>query len=372
MPQVEFYFVRCEGRGEQEKCTGLILLKLLAKPTSRTPACQVDIQNMCSTGTGQGTLLTFKLCSYLTTLPVPTMLHVRVDKCKETAAGFYVKLGFQKRALAGDALFLDVSQGSWREHVHERTGGVVDLLRETELLPVRAEPKLVNDYSPGALAPETREEVRETQEVLKFGPGARYLGTRVTVRGNGSCWLYAFMAGLGVCEHANPCALGEHQAEKSPTDADYKISEVIRRKMQNEVRSMRLGEESIQAMDARRVATRDKAGTYGGGVDDYAILSYLFNCTIVKLDQANAAQAIVYSGDAKGKIKRYDREQLTTALKDATEEEEPVVVVEFNGAHGEGGTPNSAGHFAGYKSPDACRPRIPPWLASALGKCSAK
>ena len=168
------------------------------------------------------------------------------------------------------------------------------------------------------------------------------------------------------------CALGEHQAEKSPTDADYKISEVIRRKMQNEVRSMRLGEESIQAMDARRVATRDKAGTYGGGVDDYAILSYLFNCTIVKLDQANAAQAIVYSSDAKGKIKRYDREQLTTALKDATEEEEPVVVVEFNGAHGEGGTPNSAGHFAGYKSPDACRPRIPPWLASALGKCSAK
>ena len=89
MPQVEFYFVRCEGRGEQEKCTGLILLKLLVKPTSKTPSCQVDIKNMCSTETGQGTLLTFKLCSYLTTLPVPTMLHVRVDKCKETAAGFY-------------------------------------------------------------------------------------------------------------------------------------------------------------------------------------------------------------------------------------------------------------------------------------------
>ena len=48
------------------------------------------------------------------------------------------------------------------------------------------------------------------------------LGVRVTVRGDGSCWMYSFMAGLGILEHANPVPVDDSsQRERQPTKRDY-------------------------------------------------------------------------------------------------------------------------------------------------------
>ena len=372
VPKDEFYFIRVEGKSSEERCTGLVLLKLTATPSTRNPSCMVDIKNMCSTGTGKGTLLCFKLFSYLAKLSIPTQLYVRLAKCMEESAGFYAKMGFQKAtphaAIAGDVLFVDVKEGSWRKYAHERTGGVAELLNETEDLPVSADHELLQDYWP-----ESSSEVESSPEVRKFGPGAQHFGQRVTVCGNGTCWLYAFMASVGVCEHANPCALGGCQVENPPTDMDYKISQTILKKMQTEVRSMKLGRVAITALDNKKVATQGgPPGTYGGGADDYAILSHVFNCTIVELDLSKPDEAKIYNGNLKGKLKKYDQEQIAKLMQDAVEEEEPVVVVEFNGAHGETlAAGNPGGHYAGYKSLDACKPCVPPWLASALLKSTA-
>ena len=185
----------------------------------------------------------------------------------------------------------------------------------------------------------------------------------MTVRGNGTCWLYAVMAALGVLQHANPKSLRSEQEEKIPTDGDYDLSAVFLSKMQVAVTSMNLPQ-GAKDLEGKTIATKEHPSCtcWGGGETDYAVLSYLLECNILKLDQANPSKTSLYSAGSKGRVKYLTEEGLKLHLAHAVEHGEPNLVVEFNG-HYEGG-----GHFAAYESPQTYMPDHPLWLTNILRK----
>ena len=121
--------------------------------------------------------------------------------------------------------------------------------------------------------------------------------------------------------------------------------------------------DDVKELDDKRVATSEKNGTYGGGNIDYAVLAYLLQCSIVKLDQKTPQECEVFVGNKKGSTKKYTAADLATFMRGAALNGEPVLVVEFNGAHG-----GQAGHFAAYQSLKEYMPEKLPWLTRALGK----
>ena len=300
-------------------------------------------------------MLLYKLCSYLEQLSCPATLYVRMDKCKEAAGNFYVKMGFKShstRLVAGDVLCLNVQEGVWKEHTKARTNVSTEMVDEMDSTAVNAEAELLRHYWPSAL-----QEVKP--EVTKYGGGATYFGLRHAVCGNGSCWMYAFMTAIGVCEHANPCQLDAAQMEKRPTPRDYTVSKLICRKMQEIVRQMKLEKRSVEFMQQVTVATAKTAGTYGG-VDQFSILSHLFECTIVMVDQGRPDHTVVFTGGKKGVARTYKRSDLNLLMKDAVDNRDEVAVVESNGSYG------LAGHYSAYLSHDHCMPEHPVWLKRAL------
>lgn len=321
-----------------------------------------------------GTLLMFKLLTFLKSHDAATHVFVRLQKGTSGASGLYTQMGFQasKKKLA---LYLDMSTDEWKEEAKARLGGVVEVMEETEALPVSTQDGLVNSIWSQGNKQETpsdkagpSDEVGPSVGVQKFGPGANYLGRRVTVRGNGTCWLYAVMAALGVLEHANPRELGRGQEELAPTDADYKLSAQFLQRMRMEIKNMRLNdgnEANAQQMEAKEIATKEKPFTscYGGGSTDYCILSFLLECNILKLDLANPSKIQLFNGSSKGKLKTLTRETLPEFLQSAAENGEPTLVVEFNGEHG-----GTSGHFAAYESPESYKPDKPVWLRNFLSK----
>ena len=312
---------------------------------------------MCSTGPGGGALLLYKLCSYLEQLSCPATLQVCMDKCKEAAGNFYVKMGFKSRSTrlaVGDVLYLNVQEGLWKEHTKARTNVSTEMLGEMDSTPVNAEEDLLRHYWPSAV------QVAKP-EVIKYGDGATYFGERHAVCGNGSCWMYAFMTAIGVCEHANPCQLDGAQMEKRPTPRDYTVSELICRKMKETVHTMRMGPRSVEFMEQVTVATRSTPGTYGG-VDQFSILSHLFECTIVIVDQGRPDHIVVCTGSARGTARTYKRSDLHRLMKDAVDNKVEVAVVESNGSY------DAAGHFSAYSSQNHCMPEHPVWLKRVLTK----
>ena len=196
VPADECYFVRIEGPTTTQTCTGLVLLQRSAQPTSRSPQHQFDIKGFCSSGAGKGTLLMFKLITFLRAQDSGTHLNVRLHKCTAAASGFYVKMGFKQMskgpAKAGDSLFLDMSRATWKEAAIESMGGVQEVLDETAAVPVSTEDGLLQhlwiktkvkkeppEEKPSAEAsadpsadPSAEASADPSAEVQKFGEGA--------------------------------------------------------------------------------------------------------------------------------------------------------------------------------------------------------
>ena len=375
VPTDEFYFIRVEGPyPEGQKCTGLVLLQLFLPPTQRTPYHQFDIKGFCSTGTGMGALLMFKLLSVLKAYDADTYVHVRLHKCIVNSAGFYTKMGFErinssKPAKAGDAMFLDMSTDAWKEMATERMGGEVQVLEETEALPVSTQDGLVNSIWTWTDVDEERPEeipsssvqqsvTTEPSAAALFGEGALLLGRRVTVRGNGTCWLYAVMAGLGVLQHANSRPLRGTQREMKPTDEDYKLSALFLSKMKAEVKQMKMKDH--EDIDAKIIATKTQPTSpcWGGGPTDYACLSFMLQCCIVVLNLAKPSKTMCYRGNSKGGFRTLSQSALAELLQSAVENSEATLVVEYDGH----------AHYAAYESPESYMPEHPLWLKAALGK----
>lgn len=278
---------------------------------------------------------------------------------------------------ANDALFLDMSTGKWKEEAMERMGGVVEVLEETKALPVSTEdgllhflwppPEITLEISSKVVQPSNKEPSAEepSAEVQKFGEGALLFGRRMTVRGNGSCWLYAVMAALGVLQHANPRPLRGCQQEMIPTNADYELSALFLSKMKVEIASMKLQQDDVKDVGKKAIATKKApmCKCWGGGPTDYACLSYMLQCNILVLDQSNPNKTTLYTGHSRGRNKSLDADALKLHLEHAVEHEEPNLVVEFNGDH-----TGAGGHFAAYESPASYMPEQPQWLKSALAE----
>ena len=177
------------------------------------------------------------------------------------------------------------------------------------------------------------------------------IGTRVTVKGNGSCWLYAVMAGYGgILDHANPCVITRKtQPERMPTKQDYAVSKSLMSAMKAHVEKdetlVRLHKSSQdhlrQEISALKVATPTEAGTYGGGENTYSVLAHMLQVSIVFLDLSTPKQFWIYHGNDKFGKERCQTSDLEGRLR-SLKEEHQYVVVESNGIRGRGG------HFAGY------------------------
>jgi hypothetical protein len=177
------------------------------------------------------------------------------------------------------------------------------------------------------------------------------IGSRVTVKGNGSCWLYAIMAGYaGILDHANPCAVSKKiQVEKLPSAVDYSVSKSLILAMKDHVKAKKMFEKDDKervrhekAILALKWATKDERGTPGATYDVYALLANLMEVTIVVLDLSTPEWFTMFDGDEEGTLTRCPMDILEVRLRCMNEEQKRFVVVEFNGVKGLGG------HFAGY------------------------
>ena len=115
----------------------------------------------------------------------------------------------------------------------------------------------------------------------------------------------------------------------------------------------------------KTVATKKnpKCTNWGGGNTDYACLSFVLQCNILKLDQAQPSKIALFNGNSKGRVKFLNPVTFSEFLQGVAEHGEPTVVVEFNGMHdGQGG------HFAAYESPARYIPEHPLWLKNSLSQ----
>ena len=172
-----------------------------------------------------------------------------------------------------------------------------------------------------------------------------FLGTRVAVKGNGSCWLYAVLAGVGLLEHAKPCKIqSESQGSKEPTSRDYKISATVLRQMKVYARTTRfeMAKEHLaiilRELDALKPATSSKSGTWGGGLDTYSVLSNMLGVQIICLDLASRDTFIVYPATLDLNMVSVHMDDLKMTLTRLRTAGDRFVIVEHNGQ----------GHFAGY------------------------
>ena len=60
--------------------------------------------------------------------------------------------------------------------------------------------------------------------------------------------------------------------------------------------------------------------------------------------------------------------QFETEIRQARQEQDNIVIVEFNGAHAPVQMGNAGGHFAGYAPPEGAIPDLPAWLAKKAGR----
>lgn len=226
-------------------------------------------------------------------------------------------------------------------------------------------------------------------ELFRRGTPLRQLvGARVTVRGDGTCWLYAVMAGLGLLEHVTPAEMDGLQLEKLPTKRDYELSAFLAERMKNHVPAMTRMSRAVtepegaegksklpkilsayemlqNAMAKLVVATPSKDGSYGG-IDNYTVLSNLLNVQIYVLDQGAPDTYTRFEGNTKGTSPKYRMNMLETHLREARKDNDSIVVVEFNGAH-DGAKGHAGGHFAAYIPPEGAFPELPLWLQSKAG-----
>ena len=108
-----------------------------------------------------------------------------------------------------------------------------------------------------------------------------------------------------ILEHMNPCEKGASQVENPPTARDYELSEHLVDRIKEHVPSMIrvTGEDKIRMEnEAKRMkaATPSCRGTYGGGLDSYALVANLLQLQIFCLDRSMPDKYRVWLGNAKG------------------------------------------------------------------------
>jgi hypothetical protein len=172
-----------------------------------------------------------------------------------------------------------------------------------------------------------------------------YLGERVSVKGNGSCWLYAVLAGVGLMEHARKCKItSKSQGENSPTSRDFKVSAMVIQKMKIYATTTKWDmtvmarDALIQEITSLEAASASRSGTYGGGLDTYGVLSNMLGIQIVWLNLTTPKSFTLFPGGLKGNQKRVSMNALRTTIDGFVAANLKFVVVEYNGT----------GHFAGY------------------------
>ena len=149
------------------------------------------------------------------------------------------------------------------------------------------------------------------------------------------------------------------QYYNTPSPADYKLSELFLQKMKAEVKLMRKFEDlDMEIYQKKTVANSFTRGEYGGGATDYSVLSFMLHTSILRLDLYNPHKTTLFCGNRKGTIKYLNEDDLATFMKSASENGEPVIVVEFDGHN----------HFAAYESCQTLQPDHPIWLMTALKK----
>ena len=188
------------------------------------------------------------------------------------------------------------------------------------------------------------------------------VGKRCTVRGNGSCWIYAIMAGLQILEHANPCKITQlRQAEKVPTERDYEVSARLLDKMKSHLklsmtRFFKSGDDKKRItddMDAFVAATPTTAGSFGGGFENFAILANMLEVQIFRINKNKPERFMLWTGNSAGKMIEHPIEVFTDVYQQAKREKENILLVEFDGVN----------HFAGYVPAADWSPELPFWLS---------
>lgn len=117
---------------------------------------------------------------------------------------------------------------------------------------------------------------------------------------------------------------------------------------------------------ALKAATRTDCGTPGADSVTYGVLANLMQVKIVCLDLSQPQWFRIATGDEKGNFEeRCQMDTLEDRLRSFDEEQQPFVVVEFNGIRGRGG------HFAGYLPPQRRRFRMHSFLQKHFPGCSS-
>ena len=394
----EFYFVRKSGH----TCDGVMLLKMMSRLRVATSTkVTIEIIRCCACGVaGNGSLLVFHLCSLLYLLEPQTELRVCLRACKESSRGFWTKVGFaapgerpekrSKKTFVADELTLNVAdRETWEAYVKSKNptmtisddevGRVasvnVDLLKSLWSEPHASAWLTTFDRIRGAPVStmRTQEDIKAAIEESKARIARvpkELIGIRVTVKGNGTCWLYAVMAGFGdMLEHANPCAVTrKQQPENKVTRKDYSISRILIDQMKRHVLSsfdnlhVEVLEDLRTQIQGIEAATNDRRGTPGGGWDSYCVLANLLEIHIVCLDLSRPDKFYVFNGAETCRMVEIPMDELESKLTMLIETVggNSFVVVEFNGEHGR------AGHFAGYWPPPSRRFKIPSFLRSSF------
>jgi hypothetical protein len=396
-----FYFVRKRG----STCDGVMLLQRKRRQRARGSEVVIEIVRCSASGAkGNGSLLVFHLCALLHAVEPKTLIRVILREGMRASRPFWEKVGFKAEGNVEDVVedveMLEAATTSaattsstgrpgahelvvilsmnvmdkemWEAYVKKRQPAMCisveaisreaiiddDVLKDQwskqhwktwdalVMQRIHADSRLGRQSSMNELVEaleKTRTRIGKVPEDL--------IGSRVTVKGNGSCWLYAFMAGYaGILDHANPCAVSKKtQVEKLPSAVDYSVSKSLILAMKDHVKAKKMFEKDDKervrhekAILALKWATKDERGTPGATYDVYALLANLMEVTIVVLDLSTPEWFTMFDGDEEGTLTRCPMDILEVRLRCMNEEQKRFVVVEFNGVKGLGG------HFAGY------------------------
>ena len=358
-----FYFVRkCA-----DSCDGIVLVTTFSRQRRApgAPRLSLEIAHCCASGSkGSGALLISALCTVLFTIEPDTLLRVNLPGHMSSTSDFWSKLGFTDAGSTLKKMLL--KDQAWMPYMHRtfppQLADDEQVLPSTKINDVLLESIWSKEHKETWFArdPEYKEVLDSYNEPRPPTTESRmavinstkslistldFLGTRVAVKGNGSCWLYAVLAGVGLLEHAKPCKIqSESQGSKEPTSRDYKVSATVLRQMKVYARTTRfeMAKEHLaiilRELDALKPATSSKSGTWGGGLDTYSVLSNMLGVQIICLDLASRDTFIVYPATLDLNMVSVHMDDLKMTLTRLRTAGDRFVIVEHNGQ----------GHFAGY------------------------
>jgi hypothetical protein len=362
-----FYFVRkC-----QDECDGVVLLRSMTRQRQQhgrgAPRLTLEVVHVCASGPrGSGALLISALCTVLSELEPNTVLRVNLPGHMAKSRGFWSKLGFNEDGGCSTTMRMHLKDQAWVAYMKsafpEQLAVDDMVVPSTDIVPSLLEeiwsaehmktwqqkdPEyqlLLEDPKAGTTTASSSrtDNIKESVSLISK---LDYLGERVSVKGNGSCWLYAVLAGVGLMEHARKCKItSKSQGEHSPTSRDFKVSAMVIQKMKLYATTTKWDitelarTELIQEITNLEAASASRSGTWGGGLDTYGVLSNMLGIQIVWLNLTTPKSFTLFPGGLKGNAKRVSMNALRTTIDGLVAANLKFVVVEYDGI----------GHFAGY------------------------